>query len=356
MLNWPPGRPRTLTRGAERLSRRGWVIPTAALGLAVVGRAVLPRLRQADLRGQVALVTGSSRGLGLALARELARQGCRVVLCARRADELERARRDVEQLGAEVLAVTCDISDRQQVDRLVQQATERFGRIDVLVNNAGVITVGPLATQTIEDFEQAMAVMFWGVVYPTYAVLPQMRARRSGRIAIVTSIGGKISVPHLVPYGAAKFAAVGFSEGLRAELAREGIRVTTIVPGLMRTGSHLNAEFKGQHAKEFLWFSLGASLPVTSISAADAARQIVGAIKRGDAEVILSWQAGVLARVHGLLPGLTSDVLAVVNRILPGPGGIGSQRATGQQSRSRLTDSPLEALGQRAARDLNQLG
>jgi short-subunit dehydrogenase len=173
---------------------------------------------------------------------------------------------------------------------------------------------------------------------------------------VITSIGGKVSVPHLLAYGSAKFAAVGFSEGLRAELARDGISVTTIVPGLMRTGSHLHASFKGQHRREYLWFSLGATLPLSSISAADAARQIVDAIARGDSEIILSWQARLLALAHGLLPGLVSDALSLVNRVLPSEGGIGSSTAAGIDSGSALTESPLEHLGHRAARDLNQLG
>jgi short-subunit dehydrogenase len=276
------------------------------------------------------------------------------VLCARDADALERARQDVAGLGASVLAVPCDLGDRAQVRSLVQNATERFGRIDVVINNAGLISVGPLETQTLEDFEQSMDIMFWAGVYTTFEVLPQMRARREGRIVNITSIGGKISVPHLLAYGAAKFAAVGFSEGLRAELAQDGIVVTTIVPGLMRTGSHLNALFKGQHRQEFGWFSLGASLPMTSMSAEDAARRIVLAVQRGESEVILGWQAQLAARFHGLFPGVTADLLSLVNRVLPAPGGIGEQAATGHASRSAITDSPLEALGHRAAADLNQ--
>ena len=335
--------------------RQLWMLPAAVVGL-FVGRELLGRLRETDLLDQVVLITGGSRGLGLAMARVFAREGCRLVLCARDAEELERARRDVEGLGAEVLTIPCDVSSRDQVERMVEQATARFGRIDILVNNAGIITVGPLETQTLEDFERAMGIMFWGALYPTLAVLPQMRARRAGRIAFITSIGGKLSVPHLLPYSAAKFAAVGLAEGLRAELARDGITVTTIAPGLMRTGSHLNAEFKGQHKKEFLWFSLGATLPVSSTSAERAARQIVTAIKRGDAELILTWQASLAAMAHGLMPGLTSDVLALVNRFLPTSGGIGSARALGHQSRTPTTNSVLEALGERAARELNQLG
>jgi len=337
------------------MPRPAWLAPAAALTLALASRQLLRRARETDLAGQVALVTGSSRGLGLALARELARHGCRIVLCARDPQELERACQDVASLGVEVLAVPCDVADRAQVEQLIQQASTRFGRIDILIPNAGLITVGPLATQTLEDFERAMQVMFWGAVYPILSVLPQMQARRSGHIAIITSIGGKISVPHLLPYSAAKFAAVGLAEGLRAELASDGISVTTVCPGLMRTGSHLNADFKGQHRQEFLWFSLGATLPFSSISAEDAARQIVGAIRRGDAEIILSWQASLAAAVHGLLPGLTADALGLVNRLLPGPGGIGVAHAKGHQSHTALTESLVEWLGQQAARDLNQL-
>ena len=125
-----------------------------------------------------------------------------------------------------------------------------------------------------------MGVMFWGTLYPVLAVLPQMRARRRGRIVNVTSVGGKVAVPHLLPYAAAKFAATGLSQGLRAELARDGITVTTVAPGLMRTGSFLNAYFKGQAVREFAPFAVLSTLPFFSIDARRAARQVVGAAKR----------------------------------------------------------------------------
>jgi short-subunit dehydrogenase len=155
-------------------------------------------------------------------------------------------------------------------------------------------------------------------------------------------------MPHLLPYNSAKFAAVGFSEGLHAELAKEGIKVVTVVPGLMRTGSHVNAIFKGRHRQEYTWFSLGASTPVTAMSARRAARQIVRATRRGDAEIILSLQAQLLARLHGLFPGITTRVLGLVNRFLPAAGGAGQERRRGRESETAVSRSFLTALGRRA--------
>lgn len=350
---------RSETRRPERGSGSGLAAVGLALGLALTARTLWRRRSAVDLAGQTALVTGGSRGLGLLLARELARAGCRIAICARDAEELARARRMLEEdEGAQVLDVVCDVSDPQQVERMVAEVLRRYGRIDILINNAGIIQVGPLAEMTRADFSRALDVMFWGVVQPTLAVLPQMRERRQGRILTISSIGGKVSVPHLLPYASAKFAAVGFSEGLRAELAREGITVTTVAPGLMRTGSHLNAVFKGRQNREFTWFSLGASLPLVSMDAERAARQIVDALRHGEAERVLSVPATLLARFHGLFPGTTANILGLVNRfVLPKPGGDPSTAARGRQiearSPSRVRDT-LTTLGRRSAARFNE--
>src|SRR5215470_6403916 len=321
---------------------------------AVMGARVLYRSRRKyDLHGKVVLITGSSRGLGLALAEEFAARGARIVICAREQEELSRARTQLEQRGAEVLDVVCDVSNRESVQRLIEQVRNRFGEIDALVNNAGIISVGPYEEQTIEDFEEAMNVNFWGVVNTTLAVLPAMKRHNSGRIVNITSIGGKVSVPHLMPYSCAKFAAVAFSEGLRAEIAHHGVVVTTIVPGLMRTGSYLNADFKGKHKAEFGWFSMSGTNPITSISVSRAARQIVHATISGSAELIITWQAELLARLHGLFPGLVTDILAFVNRILPTADGGETAKRKGWESESPLTRSPLTALGRWAAQRYN---
>jgi short-subunit dehydrogenase len=326
-------------------------------GALLAAREIRRRVAPADLAGQTALVTGGSRGLGLLISRELARAGCNLAICARDADELELARTDLASYGGRVEAVVCDVTDQVQVRRIIDRLTAGFDEIDILVNNAGVIQVGPLENQTLDDFRMAMDVMYWGVVYPTLAVLPRMRARGNGRIINVTSIGGKIAVPHLLPYSSAKFAAVGFSEGLAAEVAKDGITVTTIVPGLMRTGSHLHALFKGQQEAEYSAFAPVASLPLVSMDAERAAEQIVEAIRRGESVRCLGATAALASRFHGLFPGTTVELLSLVNRLLPGPSREADGAMPGYQARDRLDSRLIEAattLGRKAAERFNE--
>ncbi len=339
----------------DECGKRALMLAAAGAGALAVARALYRRSKEYDLEGKCVLVTGGSRGLGLVLAREFAEEGARVAICARDNQELERARRDLSARGAEVFAFPCDVTDRAQVAELIEVVTRRFGRIDVLVNNAGVIQVGPLEVMTLEDFEQAMNVHFWGPLYTTLAVLPQMRARRDGRIVNVSSIGGKVAVPHLVPYSASKFALAGLTEGLRAELAKDNVAVTSVIPGLMRTGSPRNATFKGRHRDEYAWFSISDALPVTSIQAERAARQIVTACRRGQAELIITIQAVLAVKFHALFPEATADMLALANRLLPGPGGIGRRRAKGRESESALAPSLLTTLSDRAALRNNEV-
>jgi NAD(P)-dependent dehydrogenase (short-subunit alcohol dehydrogenase family) len=332
------------------------VLRLLAAGVAggLLAREVFRRVYAIDPNGRVVMITGGSRGLGLAMAEAFAGEGASLVICARDPEELERAREKLAGRGAEVLALPCDVTDREQVEMLVRRALAHFGHVDVLVNNAGIITVGPLEAQTAEDFAECMDVMYWGTFHPTWALLPHMRARRFGRIVNITSVGGKVAVPHLASYTAAKFAAVGFSEAIRAELARDSIAVTTVVPGLMRTGSYLNAFFKGKNRAEFGLFSPLSSLPLTSISAEKAARQIVRATRRGDPEITISIQAQLAARFNGLFPGLTSDLMAVVNRLLPTAEGGDDDRHRGYESRSWVAPSFITTLNDRAAERLNQ--
>lgn len=327
---------------------------TLAAGIgAVLGlRALLrPRL---SFRGKTVLITGGSRGLGLVLARDFIKEGARVALCGREESTLQRAREALERLGGTVLAVPCDVRDPVQVEALVAEVHEHFGAVDVLVNNAGVIQAGPLEAMTLEDFSEALDTHLWAPLHLTLAVLPEMKQRREGRIVNIASIGGKLGVPHMVPYSASKFALVGLSDGMRAELAQDGIRVTTVCPGLMRTGSPQNATFKGDHEKEYAWFSVSDSLPGLSMSAERAARKIVEACRRGDAEAVLGLPAKLGTVARALAPNLTAWLLAYVNRWLPQDSR--PERFTGTQSETPLTRSWLTELSRKAAERNNENG
>ncbi len=325
----------------------------AGAGLALAGAALWRRMRTEDLTGEVALITGASRGLGLALAHEFGAAGCKLAICARDPEELTWARDELEKAGYDCLPVVCDVGDEAQVEQMMHYVTSHFHRIDILVNNAGVIQVGPLKNQTLGDFQEAMDVMFWGTVYPTLGVLPQMFRRKSGRIVNITSIGGRIAVPHLLPYTCAKFAATGFSEGLHAEVKKDGINVTTVAPGLMRTGSYKNAFFKGKNQLEYNWFALSSTLPLLSIDGERAARKIVAAVRRGAADLTITPQAKLGARFHGMFPGLTAEMMALANRVLPSEG-VSKERHFGHESETAITRSFATKLGREAAERFHQ--
>ncbi|AFD25670.1 SDR family NAD(P)-dependent oxidoreductase [Deinococcus gobiensis] len=296
-----------------RVPRRVMLL-TAAAALAARRTLQTPY----ELTGRSVLITGGSRGLGLALAREFAARGARLMLAARDGAELERAAADLRARGAQVQTAVADVTDAADVNRLVEETARVYGGLDVLVNNAGLIQTGPLENMTEEDFRDIMEINAFAPLRLTRCALPLLRARR-GRVLIVSSVGGKVAVPHLAPYSMSKFASAGLGQALRAELARDGVGVTTVLPGLMRTGSPRNAQVKGQHRKEYALFATLDNLPVMSLDAAEAARRIVNALVRGDAEAMIGGPAQVLRYAQALAPQLTADLLALGTRFLPGP-------------------------------------
>jgi NAD(P)-dependent dehydrogenase (short-subunit alcohol dehydrogenase family) len=279
--------------------------------------------------GQIVLITGGSRGLGLALAERYGHAGAKLVLAARDVEELITARHTLLDRGAvqspdDVLLIPADLTDAAQAATLIDHAVSHFGRIDILINNAGIIEVGPVENQPIAAYRRAMATNFFAALHTTHAALPHLLRRDPihGDAAIVNiaSVGGKFAVPHLLPYVASKFALVGFSEGLHAELRHKGIRVTTVCPGLMRTGGEAHAHYTGQTKKEERWFTLAARTPILAASVRHAANKIYNAVAAGRAEITITPQAWLAARIAGIAPATTQYLASLANHLLlPAP-------------------------------------
>ena len=331
------------------------MLTTAALllGAWITARAI--RTARYTLHDKVVLITGGSRGLGLVLARHVCGRGGNVALIARDRDELARAKADLAPRGGKVLTIECDLLDAGQIQSAVRQVIDRFGKIDILINNAGIIEVGPFDNVTREDFERAMRLHFWAPYELISQIVPEMRIWGGGRIVNISSIGGKMAVPHLASYSASKFALTGFSDALRAELARDNIHVTTVAPGMMRTGSHVNAKFKGKHDDEFAWFAASAGAPLISMNANRAARKILGACRRGQPSLTLTFAARGAILGNALFPNLTGYLMKIVNRFLPGSGGEeGNKARVGSQLRRR-TPQWLTRLADRATKKNNEV-
>lgn len=295
---------------------------------------IFKRARRDSVRGKKILITGGSRGLGLVLARQLARQGADVTICARDEKELNKAVSQIRAFGGDISAFKCDVSDKEAVETMIREVTTELGGIDILINNAGIIQVGPASLMGIEEFKEALNINFWGAVYTTLAVLPQMKARRSGNIVNITSIGAKVAIPHLLPYSVSKFAFAGFSEGLHAEVKKDRIYVTTVYPGLMRTGSHHNIDVLGDKKKEFGWFSILGNNPLFSINAEKAASKIINSFLDREASFIVSLPATILATVKGLFPAFALEMAGLMNYALPSPTGEVGEKVKGYESYS----------------------
>jgi NAD(P)-dependent dehydrogenase (short-subunit alcohol dehydrogenase family) len=340
-------------------AQRGFAVGVAAgLAATAIGSRAARSRHRIEFEGRSVVITGGSRGLGLVLARQLVAEGARVCLLARDDDELARAR---EQLAttrrAAVMTLRCDLRNQDDVRAAVQSLLDSWHAVDVLVNNAGVIQSGPLEHMTEHDFENAMATHFWGALHMMNAVVPLMRRRGFGRIVNIGSIGGRIAVPHLAPYCASKFALSGLSDAARAELAPHGIRVTTVSPGLMRTGSPRNAEFKGRHEAEYALFAILDSLPALTISAERAARQIIEACRYGDPELTITPAARLAVIANAIAPSLVARLMMLGVRLLPGPTGAeGNQGKRGHESESKWAPSLATVLTERAAAVNNERG
>jgi NAD(P)-dependent dehydrogenase (short-subunit alcohol dehydrogenase family) len=321
----------------------------------IAGARAMRNRHGIEFRDRVIVITGGSRGLGLVIARQLAAEGARLVLLARDPEELARARAQLPA-DAEVMTLRCDVRRRADIRAAMDEVLGKWTAVDVLINNAGVVQVGPLEHMTHEDFENAMATHFWGPLHLMFELVPGMRHRGFGRIVNISSIGGRVALPHFAPYSASKFALVGLSDAVRAELDQYGIRVTTVCPGLMRTGSPLNADIKGQHEAEYAWFAIADSTPGLSVSAERAARQIIEACRFGDPDLTIGLPAHIAIVVNNALPTLSAHVASLANRLLPKPAGrSGDQHRRGRDTESKWTDGIATALTDRAAVANNEI-
>ncbi len=335
--------------------KRAFLLTLGGIGL---GTWAVSRLVRSDysFMGKSVVITGGSRGLGLTIARRIAMEGARIALLARDKDELDTACRELRGIGAEALAVPCDLLDRGQSLGAIEAVLDRFGAIDVLINNAGIIEIGPLENMRRADFEKSMQLHFWAPFNLIQQVTPHMRRQGGGRIVNIASIGGKLAVPHMAPYSMSKFALVGLSDAFRSELAADGIHVTTVTPGLMRTGSQVHAQFKGNHGAEYTWFSLSAALPFTSVKAERAALKIVEACRRGQASLIIGLHARAGIIGNALFPSLTGEIMKVIARLLPSAVGVeGDELKSGAEARKE-THLPdwLTSFGDQAGARQNE--
>ena len=323
-------------------------------GLACLVFAVKRLRRRNDLDGKQIVITGGSRGLGLAIAEACLSRGANVSLVARSEAELERAHNHLAayvQVDRRVLTYVCDVRDRFAVQALVARI-QSVSAIDILINNAAVIYVAPAEDHAWSSFEDSLQTNLAGAIHASYAVLPNMLERSSGHIVNIASIGGIVAVPHLLPYSTSKFALVGFSRGLAAEMATKGIQVLTVSPWLIRTGSHLKAHFAGQSKSEYQWFSAGATLPLISVSPEYTALSIVKAIERGSSELLISPWSHLAGLIGTMAPSLATRLLGVVNSVLPNASA--DRNTVIGASLDESSPDPITDLGRNAASRWNQ--
>lgn len=254
----------------------------------------------------VVIITGASSGIGRALALKLAQKyKCKMALNARSEDLLEETAKAARELGSEVFTVCGDVSERDVIDNLAQGTRAKFGQVDILVNNAGFAIPGAMHTLSVDDWRKVFEVNFFAPLQLTYAVLPEMLDRRTGKVVNIASVAGKIAFPGSVCYASTKFALTGFSEGMAAELGPKGIDVLTVCPGLVRTEffrKNKNRQDPTAMAQEKS-FTGWMMKNVISISSEQAADDIIAACEAGGCrEIVLTAPGVVLERIAGFCP------------------------------------------------------
>lgn len=260
-----------------------------------------------EIANRVVVITGASSGIGEALARRFAAQGARLVLAARAEDKLRAL---AAALGPErALTVPTDLAEPAQCERLVAQTVERFGGVDVLVNNAGLGLYGRLENTEWEHSREMWEVNFFGLLRLTRAALPYLK-ERGGAVVNISSVAGKVALPYMGDYCASKFALIAFSNALRMELAREGVRVVVVCPGRVKTPFHARAYREGHLPGVY---QLGRPR-YEGVSAEQVARATLRAVRGEKREVIVPWFLRLFVGFRALFPGFTDAMLVRIFR------------------------------------------
>jgi hypothetical protein len=254
------------------------------------------------LRDRVAIVTGASGGIGKAIAELFVREGARVVLAARSEDKLREL---AARLGEErSLVAPTDVAVPEQADNLVQRAVERFGGLDIVVNNAGFGLYAPCHEMNWEHFRRMWEVNFFGAVRLALAALPHLRQRR-GAVVNISSVAGKIPLPYMGAYCASKFALNTISSVMRMELKQAGVRVVTVLPGRVATQFHITAYRDGQNLPEVF-----KRRGTAGVSAEKVAQVTLNALLSGKREVVVPWRLRIPMALRALMPGIAEAVLS----------------------------------------------
>jgi short-subunit dehydrogenase len=293
----------------------GWAV--AGLGIAYVASSLYKDINKYRLAGKVVLITGGSSGLGLVLARQLAEKGTILAICSRTSERNDRAEKELKGIGAEVLALTVDLSEPEKVAKMIKKIIAHYGHIDVVINNAGIIQAGPQEEMDLKDYHDAMNSNFWAPLHVMKAIIPHFKTQNSGRIVNVTSVGGKVSIPNMLPYSVSKHALVGLSEGMHAELKKDNIHVTTVVPFLMRTGSADHIIIKGSESESAGELMKEASQSILfAQDAEESAGKIIRAIEYGESEVALSVLSKAATVLQGIAPGWLGMIIGIATNYL----------------------------------------
>jgi len=289
-------------------------------------------------------ITGGSRGLGLSLAWNFLKRGADVALIARDNEELVNAHRILTKAfpNAKILLGKADVTKPSQLENSFQIATDYFNGIDIVVNNAGAILVAPFASMEREDFEAQMELHLYSAIALTRLAAEHFKTRGGGRVLNVCSVGGKMGVPHMSGYNASKFALAGFAQSVQAELAVDNIFVTTAYPTLMRTGSPIQAVFKGDHKKEFTIFETLDNLPGLAMSADRAASQMLDALAQDRTEVVLSPPAKFRVAMGAIFPETMHAIMSWAAGLLPKD--TSRERKTGGEIAARDVLTKVEKM------------